>query len=252
LFGGKPRRSSTPSSTEGRLVYAIGDIHGRNDLLLRLLSRIEDDRKITDGAARPLLVFLGDYIDRGPDSRAVIDTILSFSAETDMEVQPLKGNHEHQMLLFLEDASAGPPWGAYGGRETLMSYGVRPPTPQAAPELWEEARAALADATPADHLAFLKSLALTATCGDYLFVHAGVRPGVPLDENTDDDLMTIRDDFLSSKQLLEKVVVHGHTPQAEPHLDGRRIGIDTGAFATGRLTAVRLYDQARTILQVEA
>jgi serine/threonine protein phosphatase 1 len=247
---------ATPPSTEGRLVYAIGDVHGRNDLLLDLLDRIEADVRtpgdspVADGFP-PMLIFLGDYIDRGPDSRAVLDTVLKMKSRPDLEVRALKGNHEHQMLLFLEDAAAGPAWGAYGGREALMSYGIRSPAPQAPSDDWEATRLALVEALPAEHLALLQSLELTVSCGDYLFVHAGVRPGVPIEESSDVDLMMIRDEFLSYRKRLEKVVVHGHTPSAEPQFEVHRIGIDTGAYATGRLTALRLQGEARAILQSE-
>lgn len=216
-----------------------------------MLTAIEDDRLSQGPQARTVLVLLGDYIDRGPQSREVLDTVLTLQAGGDMEVRALKGNHEHQMLLFLDNAEAGPMWGNFGGLDTLLSYGVRPPPPQSPKETWEDARLALVSALPASHLALLQSLETTAECGDYLFVHAGVRPGIAIADNTEIDLLTIRDDFLSSRKAFGKVVVHGHTPQPEPYLGANRIGIDTGAYATGRLTAVRLLGPEQHILQVE-
>lgn len=248
----KPNPVAPPASTEGALIYAIGDVHGHNDLLLDLLGRIAGDRQALDPGLPAVLVMLGDYIDRGPQSREAIDTVLRLKAAADFEVRALKGNHEHQMLLFLEGADAGPPWGNFGGRETLQSYGVKPPSAQAPMEAWEEARLALAQAVPPEHLALLQSLELTALYGDYVFVHAGLRPGVPMSENAEVDLLTIRDEFLNAKLPFEKVVVHGHTPQAEPQLEAHRIGIDTGVYATGRLTAVRLLNTERLILQAVA
>lgn len=231
---------------EGRRVYAIGDVHGRADLLDDLLARIEAD--VADGAfeGRPALVFLGDYIDRGLQSRAVIDRVLALDPAR-YELRFLKGNHEAALLEFLEDPSSGPFWMTIGGAETLYSYGVSAPAFDAPPEEYAAAAAALRAAMPGEHHAFLAALELTARYGDYLFVHAGVRPGRSLDAQDERDLLQIRDPFLRHKGRLGYTVVHGHTPAGEVHQDERRIGLDTGAYATGRLSAIRLQGAERTV-----
>ena len=237
------------ASTGGALLYAIGDIHGRLDLLNSLITQIHADAVQQRSRFGPSLIFLGDYVDRGPDSRGVIDRILAIEQEAIFRVLTLKGNHEEQMLLFLEDSRHGPNWAEFGGAETLASYGVTPPKTRTDPEPWEEARLALTRAIPPRHLAFLNALEVAVVCGDYFFVHAGVRPGVPLEEQSDHDLLWIRQDFLNWDGGFGKIVVHGHTPESAPHNGHNRIGIDTGAYATGMLTAVRLCDADRFILQ---
>jgi serine/threonine protein phosphatase 1 len=236
----------------GRRVYAVGDIHGRADLLRRLLSAIEEDARDLAPADRPVLIFIGDYIDRGEDSRGVIDQVLALRRSDRFEAHALKGNHEEALLQFLVDPWFGSTWAEYGGLQTLASYGVSPPLRKRADQ-WETARDALAAALPPEHLAFFSSLALTVSFGDYTFVHAGVRPGVPLQDQQEHDLLWIRDDFLHARTPLERsVVVHGHTPEAEPYLSTRRIGIDTGAYATGVLTAVRLSGEDCAFLQARS
>lgn len=245
------------SSTDGCLVYAVGDIHGRLDLLRLLGDQIVEDAatRITTAEAatgkpvRSVLIFLGDYVDRGPHSRDVIE-YLSRLHERTPEVICLKGNHEQVMLNFIETGQGGPAWIGAGGYETLTSYGVEPPARDADSATWEQARAALEAAMPQHHLAFLRGLALQAVVGDYLFVHAGVRPQVDLAEQTETDLLWIRHDFLRTNKACDKVVVHGHTPADEAHLGRWRIGIDTGAYATGVLSAVRLFGTSRQLLQV--
>ena len=236
-------------TTGGALVYAVGDIHGRLDLLDRLLDKILADAAELGPGHRPSIIFVGDYVDRGPDSRGVVDRIIALAARPDLDVRALKGNHEEQLLSFLQDPSAGPPWMEFGGAETLASYGVVPPKGRPNPELWEETRLAFAEALAGNHREFFASLELAVVCGDYLFVHAGVRPGVPLEDQSERDLLWIRDEFLSSSRACEKVVVHGHTPEAAPYLGRNRIGIDTGAYATATLTSVRLLGAERAILQ---
>jgi serine/threonine protein phosphatase 1 len=249
LFARQKATPQPPASTGGTLIYAIGDIHGRLDLLNTLLGRICADVVARKAERPPSLIFLGDYVDRGRDSRGVIDRVLQLMGEPAFEVRALKGNHEEQMLLFLEDARHGPAWAEFGGAETLASYGVVPPKSRTDSEAWENARIALHEALPAPHLRLLQTLELAVVCGDYLFVHAGVRPGVPLEAQSERDLLWIRDEFLSSDRWHGKVVVHGHTPDTEPFIGDNRIGIDTGAYATGTLTAVRLCDAEQFILQ---
>ncbi len=223
---------------EGRRVYAVGDIHGRADLLEQLIDDLLADIAAGGFRAPPILVFLGDYVDRGVRSRDVIDLLLS-ERLSPFETYFLKGNHEAAMLQFLSDPGIGPRWAEYGGVETLVSYGVRPPRTRTSKEEWEQASQDLRIALPANHVAFLNNLDLSVRIGDYVFVHAGVRPGVPLDQQAEHDLLWIRDDFLHDSRWTGALIVHGHTPEHAPYRDSRRIGIDTGAYISGRLTAAR-------------
>jgi len=223
---------------DGRRVYAIGDVHGRADLLRKLLDSIHRDATNGSYKGKPVLVLLGDYVDRGMHSKEVIDLLLS-KAMSPFETHFLKGNHESAMLEFLTDPSIGPRWAEYGGRETLASYGVRPPRSRTSQEDWATASDELKRALPPEHLHFLRSLELSVQIGDYLFVHAGIRPGVEIEHQSEHDLLWIRDDFLNDARPLGPVVVHGHTPGPRPHRDYRRIGLDTGAYLSGKLTAAR-------------
>ncbi len=223
---------------DGRRVYAIGDIHGRADLLRKLLDNIQKDALGGDYRGKPVLVFLGDYVDRGMESKQVID-LLAGKAMSPFETHFLKGNHEAAMLEFLADPAIGPRWADYGGRETLASYGVRPPRSRTSSEDWALAAQELKRVLPPEHLDFLRSLELSVQIGDYLFVHAGIRPGVGIDHQSEHDMLWIRDEFLNDPRPLGPVVVHGHTPAPRPHRDHRRIGLDTGAYLTGKLTAAR-------------
>jgi serine/threonine protein phosphatase 1 len=238
-----------PSLPPGELVYAVGDLHGRSDLLAALLQQIEADAAAS-AATRRSLVFVGDYIDRGPDSRGVVELCLH-ALPQDFEAHFLKGNHEAIMLDFLEDPANLGQWLANGAETTFKSYGVdvvELVRRGAEPEIW---RAALLALLPADHRRFFEGLELAVSLGDYLFVHAGVRPGVPLEAQDPHDLIWIRGEFLRSELDFGKVVVHGHTPMALPDMRANRIGIDTGAVFTNRLTALRLEDGSRRLLQTE-
>jgi serine/threonine protein phosphatase 1 len=216
-------------------IYAVGDIHGRADLLDDLLGQIAADAALA--AATSSLVFVGDYVDRGPQSKTVLDRLLA--PPEGFEVHYLRGNHDQALLDFLGDYSTYPKWQRFGADETLKSYGVAPPV-----SLDDNALADLRDSfacrLPGEHLWFLEMLKPSVQIGQYYFVHAGVRPGVPLEDQALDDMMWIREDFLESKQDFGKVIVHGHTPVDSPVCRSNRIGIDTGAFATGCLTAVVL------------
>jgi serine/threonine protein phosphatase 1 len=225
-------------------VYAIGDIHGRRDLLDALLDQIEKDCLGTPQTI--ILVFLGDYVDRGPDSKGVIDRLLTLPARFEKKV--LRGNHDQALLDFLADAAAYESWCDFGADETLISYGVRPPRNHSL-STFGDARDRFAAALPADHLHFLQTLPLSWEFGDYFFAHAGVRPGAPLNEQKEDDLLWIREEFLNSSEDFGKVVVHGHTPTDSPVKRTNRIGVDTGAYLTGRLTAVVLEGQSQRFLQ---
>jgi serine/threonine protein phosphatase 1 len=247
LFGKKDRVA--PPSTEGRRVYAIGDIHGRHDLLEALVREIGRDVVDTPPSAQPLLIFLGDYVDRGPGSAQAVDMILRLQGESGFEIRALKGNHEEALLRFLDEPSFGSTWAEHGGSATLASYGVQPPATRTDPVAWAEAAEAFKAILPAAHLDFYRSLDLISHVGDYAFVHAGVRPGVALEHQVERDLLWIRGEFLQAAGPFGKVIVHGHTPMEEPQVTRHRLGLDTGAYATGVLTAVRLQDQDQRFIQ---
>jgi len=235
---GSTPRGYLAQAPAGRRIYAIGDVHGRADLLIRLLVELNEDVKQGGFEGRPILVLLGDYVDRGFQSREVIDALLG-PLVSPFETHFLKGNHEAAMLQFLDNPAVGPRWGEFGGIETLVSYGVRPPRSRTSIEEWTRACADLRKALPADHHDFLSGLDLSVRIGDYVFVHAGVRPGVALEQQTEQDLLWIREEFLQDRRQLGAVIVHGHTPAQRPYKDSRRVGIDTGAYLSGRLTAAR-------------
>ena len=239
-----------PSLPQGQLVYAIGDIHGRAYLLVALLEQIETDAAASVGVDRSTLVFVGDYIERGPDSRRVVELRLG-ALPRGFDVHFLKGNHEAIMLDFLRDPTCLGQWLANGAAATFESYGVEVAglvRAGAEPEIWQMA---FLDVLPETHRHFFEHLELMVGLGDYLFVHAGVRPGVPLDAQNPRDLVWIRGEFLQSRENFGKVVVHGHTPTAVVEMHANRIGIDTGAVFTNRLTALRLQEASRGLLQTE-
>lgn len=239
--------TDTPSASTppGTRAYAIGDVHGRLDLLDRLHLAIEEDAA-TAPESRKVLVHLGDYVDRGPDSAGVLDRLLE-GALPGFEWIVLKGNHEDLMLRFLDDPGSGPLWMMNGGAETLRSYGFD--VDRRDPGLdFRDLRDRFAAALPAAHRDFLRSLSLTHREGDYLFVHAGIRPGVPLEQQVEEDLIWIRDEFLHCGQDHGYVVVHGHTPVAAPEVRFNRIGIDTGAVWSGVLTALAMAGGERRFL----
>jgi len=230
---------ATGRAPPGMRIYAIGDLHGRKDLLDRMLRLVADDARLC-GAARKLLVFLGDYVDRGPDSRAVVETVSAGpppgSDWAGFRWVALAGNHEAMMQGFLEDPESVAVWlsGSNGGIATLQSYIGELPQPSGLRAL----QAALIKAVPPAHRRFLSSLTLSHEEGGYFFVHAGVRPGVPLAHQQRQDMLWIRGEFLGSAEDYGKLVVHGHTITTLPEERPNRIGIDTGAFFTGRLTAL--------------
>ena len=225
-------------------VYAIGDIHGQSALLDDLLGRIE-----RDGMGRSeanVLVFIGDYVDRGGDSKGVIELLLNLPPN--FTTHFLRGNHDQALLDFLADPGSFPIWKDYGADETLASYGVPTPASDAEAAL-RRTRDWLQESLPARHLRFFETLKSCATIGDYYFAHAGVRPGVPIEQQEERDLMWIRDEFLNSRASFGKIVVHGHTPANAPVVRPNRIGIDTGAYLTGHLTALVLEGTRRRFLQ---
>jgi serine/threonine protein phosphatase 1 len=233
-------RPATPGKERlppGVRVYAIGDVHGRVDLLEKLYGLIAADLK-AHPVEKVMEVFLGDYVDRGPNSREVIDWMLAGPRVARKRIC-LRGNHELMMQAFLEDASVIGSWGQYGGLETLYSYGVKVKLPMG-DERHEEVQQAFRAVLPASHAEFLRSLRPMASAGGYYFAHAGINPARPLADQVEDDLYWIREPFLSHGRALEKIVVHGHTPTELPEVEVHRIGIDTGAYVTGRLTSAVL------------
>lgn len=246
LFSSLRTKSFTGSGPADTRIYAIGDIHGRLDLLRAIRERILVDAR-TSSAARKVVVYLGDYIDRGADSRAVVDLLLDQPLPGFQSVH-LKGNHEQALLDFLQDATTAAEWFFYGGDATLRSYGVARPIPGGGPGALLKVQAELREKLPARHLSFYRSLALAHREGDYLFVHAGVRPGVPLDAQCARDLLWIREEFLDSQADHGCIVVHGHTIVPRPEVKRNRIAIDTGAYATGRLTCLRIERNEREFL----
>ena len=244
-----PVALAKPRIPAGFRVYAIGDIHGRDDLLERLHTRMAADMQQAPEAYR-VLVYLGDYIDRGPDSRKVVERVLSFRPERTERVF-LKGNHEAAMLSVLQgDLSGVRDWMNYGGQATLASYGLQMNAQTIADRRQLEGlQQKLLATIPEQHRHFYTALLPSFGIGDYLFVHAGVNPAVPLEQQGEEDLLWIREPFLQCRHYLGKIVVHGHTISPAPEERLHRIGIDTGAYATGRLTAVVLSGDQRLFLQ---
>lgn len=237
-----------PGVPLGVAVWAIGDVHGRLDLLEPLTRAILADAEATP-VSRKLVIFLGDYVDRGPESGAVLRFLVSLQAHSGVEWRFLKGNHEETMLQFLKDPSVGPQWCEYGGDATLRSYGLSLPNLKHKTEAWARLSADLDHGVEAETRLFLENLELSITVGDYFFVHAGARPGQALDRQSSEDLMWIRRTFLDSEVEFERVVVHGHTPTAEVYADRRRLGIDTKAYSSGVLTCLRLIGQERSLVR---
>ncbi|GAA0611232.1 metallophosphoesterase family protein [Brevundimonas kwangchunensis] len=250
LFKRKPKAPVSPvvpQLPDGIVVWAVGDIHGCLDLLKGLVDQIMVDAAATT-AERKVVIFLGDYIDRGPDSRGVLEYLLKLPRDIGIEWRFLKGNHEEAMLKFLDDPSFGPNWCEYGGDAALASYGLKPPEIRHRVEAWARVSADLDHKVTTAERDFLNSLEYSVSIGDYFFAHAGARPGVALDRQSERDLMWIRGRFLDDETPFEKVVVHGHTPTTSVYSDHRRIGVDTKAYASGELSAISLSGCRRTVL----
>lgn len=244
---GEQRRPRLRIDMAGAVVYAVGDIHGCLDALLALEQRI-----VADAQRFPepkLIIMLGDYVDRGPASAQAIDHLIA-RPPTGFERICLTGNHELVMLDYLEGRSGISEWVRLGARSTLLSYGIdldRLASIYQPREIDDLIRRSI----PATHFGFLRSLPILIEAQPFLFVHAGVRPGVELDDQSDEDLVTIRSAFHDQAHLLDRIVVHGHTPVSEAKLEGRRVNIDTGAYMTGRLTAVRIRNGKGKFLTIE-
>lgn len=245
------RRRSRPQQArapEGQRWYAIGDIHGRYDLLDELLRRIDRDDEAR-GETDTRLLFLGDYIDRGPDSASVIELLIKLDTG-DERVVFLGGNHEEVLIAVAEgNRKAAALFHKMGGRETLLSYGA------AAADYDKADPAGVIDLVrahiPTEHLAWLRRLRHSYRAADYYFAHAGIRPGIPLDQQQGADLRWIRGEFLNDEGDHGAVVVHGHSVRTDVEERSNRIGIDTGAYASGRLTALAIEGEQRWLLQTE-
>lgn len=236
----------TPYVPKGQRIYCIGDIHGRADLLEQLHKKIQADAKSHKG--NNTIVYLGDYIDRGEQSCQVIDILLS-SPLISFDHVYLRGNHERAMLDFIDFPGAAAAWLTFGGREALNSYDIplaHIPSMQHVGEIAQK----LDDALPDTHRKFLVETCIDSwQCGSYYFVHAGIRPGVPLEKQTQEDKLWIREEFLGSTISHGTIVVHGHSITQLPELLPNRIGIDTGAYATGVLTCLALEGDQQRLIQ---
>lgn len=241
------RPLDTARVPDGQRVYAIGDIHGRNDLLAQLLTQIDaDDAK--RGSADTHIIFLGDLMDRGEDSAGVIETAIALR-DSGRKVRFLMGNHEEVFVRACRknDSKTTRFFLRIGGEETVLSYPIT--RAEYITLDMEQLSERLATLVPESHLEFIESFEDQIVIGDYAFVHAGIRPGVPLSEQKPTDLRWIREEFVDQRGNLEKVVVYGHTIYDEVEERGSRIGIDTGAYASGRLTALALEGGERWYLQ---
>lgn len=241
---------------EGVRLYAVGDVHGCRGPLRQLLVDVARDADAAPPADEIRLVFVGDYVDRGPDSAGVIDDLLALARDglpggRPVRLVTLMGNHEDYLLRFLKgDLAAGPRWMMNGGAETLESYGVEPPATQHGEAALRASAEAFARAVPEAHRRFYQALALSHEAGDYFFAHAGVHPDRPLDDQDPHDLIWIREPFLSDARELDRIVVHGHTPRERVEERVNRIGLDTGAVYGGRLTAACFWGTERRYLQI--
>ncbi len=239
----------SPEIAKGKRIYAIGDVHGKVHLLLKICDLIyEDAQKHHDDVQ---LIFMGDYIDRGEDSKGVIDIILSL-IDADINVVALMGNHEHSLKRFLKNGEKHNEWLMWGGSETLRSYGVKFSKPNGKPYPFDELSEQLAEKMPKKHRKFLKQLKLYHEEGDYVFVHAGLRPNVALEDQTKKDLLRIRKDFVDEDVTVNKTIVFGHTIFDEPFESVGKIGVDRGSYRTGKLGCVVLYEDKRYFLCVES
>ncbi|MEP6565377.1 MAG: metallophosphoesterase family protein [Mesorhizobium sp.] len=219
------------------VVYAIGDVHGCYKELRSLEQKILLDALPFRG--RKIIIMLGDYVDRGIQSARVLDHLIAPPPKGFQRVC-LAGNHEVAMLNYLEGYLSREPWLAAGGLETLFSYGVDPARLVSLYGSSEEVDQHIREAIPAGHVSFMRRLPVMVCSQKFVFVHAGIRPGIDLAAQDEDDLLTIRSEFFETAHLLDRWVVHGHTVVDIPRLEGRRLDIDTGAFQSGRLTAVRI------------
>lgn len=249
MFGLSSKAQKQPRGAQGYRAYVVGDIHGRLDLLEELLAKIHAELQHKP-APKTLLVFVGDLVDRGPSSAQVIERLRTYR-RPGIEPIFLLGNHEEVLLRILTgDTSLIPSWLQFGGSQCLQSYGVEAHDlrRRAPDEIAEVARTVI----PEDHVDFLKGFADSCRFGDYLFVHAGVRPGIDLEQQSQSDLRWIREPFLSDDTDHGFIVVHGHTISENVEERPNRIAVDTGAYRTGTLTALAIEDLDRWVIDTRA
>lgn len=230
----------------GMRLFAIGDVHGRLDLLEEMHRRIADDLA-SDPPADWRIIHLGDYVDRGPDSKGVIEFIRR-AVRNDARMIALCGNHDIGMIEFLGRPAKDSLFALFGGRQTATSYGVD--ADFSSSWLARQTADQLLAAMPEGHIEFMSDLPRSCTFGDFFFCHAGIRPGVPLDRQESDDLIWIRGEFLKWMGLHDKVVVHGHTPHSEPEILPNRVNVDTEAWRSGVLTALVIDGNRKRLFQV--
>lgn len=235
-----------PKVAEGRRIYAVGDVHGRADLLQRMFHKIDLHRAVHP-CASAVEVLVGDYIDRGPRSRQVVEMLIERGRDRDLRA--LLGNHENMMLEAIDRPDRLPFWLENGGWDTLSSYGVHLSPKRLKLIGAQEANTELVQAIPPDHVTFLRRLPACFVCDDYVFVHAGIRPGVPLRQQAREDMIWIGKEFLNAPGDLGGMVVHGHTQVERPEFKSNRINIDTGAYLTGRLTCLVLDGAKQSVMQ---
>ncbi len=242
---GQPTVSSA-SVPEGASVFAIGDVHGRADLLKTLLTYIEVEHSKSQNA-KTVVVGLGDYVDRGPDSAGVIEALCHFQRNYSIDLVWLRGNHEAMLTEFMEAPNRiGPEWFEQGGLETLRSYGC---IINRRPQDFNQVRDDMARLLPIQHIKFLDNLRSSSTIGDFFFCHAGARPNIALKSQSERDLRCIRSGFADRDLPFEKVIIHGHTPVATPDVRTHRINIDTGAYLSGILTCLSIDTRGLSFIQ---
>lgn len=248
IFGKRNRVSLDVARVpEGVRVYVIGDIHGCVGLLQDLHAQMLADAHRAGAGYRNIVVYLGDYVDRGLRSREVLDVLIA-SRLPGFDSVFLRGNHDQQFLDFFDDPRSGSAWFKYGGDATVYSYGVRIPETVSTAERFAYVREQLLEVVPRQHIEFLARTQLYCEIGDFAFAHAGVRPDRPLDRQVPEDLMWIRDEFLDYDRPLDKVIVHGHSVSDQPQLREHRIGIDTGACYGNALCCLVLEGGTRRFL----
>ncbi len=239
---------SEAATPPGMRIYAVGDIHGRYDLLTEMHRRIMAEI-LRDRPDDWRIIYLGDYIDRGPASRQVLN-FLSGSIATEPRVMAIAGNHDIGFLAFLDQPQASGIFANYGGDATARSYGVD--IDFSSREGLMRGHAELVKAVPEEHKHLLHTLKLSVTLGDFFFSHAGIRPGVPLEEQSSGDLVWIRECFRDYRELHPKLIVHGHTPVPAPEIMPNRVNLDTGAYYTGRLTGMMFEGKQKRLMEVTA
>ena len=247
IFGSRRTQERSYSVSADTRVYAVGDIHGRADLLKRLHDMIRADIRVQN-PDRAVVIYVGDYIDRGDRSRDVLEILIG-NPLPNAETVHLLGNHEAFLLTFLEDPGVGEMWLKNGGDATVYSYGVGTPPVSDREQRHRIMRDHLREKLPPAHLEFLRSLRRYHVEGEYAFVHAGIKPGVALEDQVDEDVLWIRGEFLETRADHGKCIVHGHTITDEIEVRPNRIGIDTGAYFSGTLSCLVLDGTSRAVLQ---